>query len=146
MQHADARFVELAEWFETLTPETLKKIDQIYAPEATFRDPFNRVTGSSAIGLVYQHMFEHLTAPRFVIGTKLIQGADAFMTWQFLFKLRGQAYVIEGGTYFSLNAQGLIVEHRDYWDAAQELYEKIPILGAVLRALRRKLSIAGIQS
>jgi hypothetical protein len=36
----------------------------------------------------------------------------------------------------------LIAIHRDYWDAAQELYEKIPVLGAVLRGLRRKLSIA----
>jgi hypothetical protein len=146
MQDSHARFDELAQWFETLTPETLKKIDQIYAPDATFRDPFNRVCGSDSIRLVYQHMFEQLVEPRFVIITKLIQGPAAFMTWQFLFNLRGKAYVIEGGTHFSIDDLGLIVEHRDYWDAAQELYEKIPLLGSVLRALRRKLSIAGLQS
>jgi hypothetical protein len=56
--------------------------------------------------------------------------------------LRGQAYVIEGGTHFGINEQGLIVLHRDYWDASQELYEKIPVSGAVLRLLRKKLSIS----
>jgi hypothetical protein len=137
-----ARFDELAEWFETLTPASLQHIDKIYAQTATFRDPFNQVVGVASIQQIYQHMFEQLSAPRFVITTKVVEAAGAFMTWQFLFALRGKAYVIEGGTHFGLDQHGLIVLHRDYWDAAQELYEKIPVLGAVLRLLRKKLSIS----
>jgi len=30
--------------------------------------------------------------------------------------------------------------HRDYWDAAQELYEKFPVIGWVLRHLRKRLA------
>jgi steroid Delta-isomerase len=137
-----ARFDELAEWFETLTPTSLQRIAEVYAPSATFRDPFNDLRGVASVRQVYQHMFETLVEPRFVITSKLIESASAFMTWRFLFNLRGKAYVIEGGTHFILDEQGLIAIHRDYWDAAQELYEKIPVLGAVLRGLRRKLSIA----
>jgi hypothetical protein len=37
-----------------------------------------------------------------------------------------------------LDAQGLIVLHRDYWDAAEELYEKLPVVGALMRWLRRR--------
>ena len=48
------------------------------------------------------------------------------MTWDFLFKCRGQAQKISGCTYFELNDQGLIILHRDYWDAAQQVYEKNP--------------------
>jgi hypothetical protein len=29
--------------------------------------------------------------------------------------------------------------HKDYWDAAQELYEKLPLLGALMRWLKSKL-------
>ena len=136
------RFDELAEWFETLTPASLQGIASVYAPNATFRDPFNDLRGVTSVRQVYQHMFETLVEPRFVITSKLIESANAFMTWRFLFTLRGKAYVIEGGTHFVLDEQGLIATHRDYWDAAQELYEKIPVLGAVLRGLRRKISIA----
>jgi hypothetical protein len=135
------RFDELARWFETLTPTSLQNIDKIYAQTATFRDPFNQVAGVMLIRQVYQHMFEQLSEPRFVITHKLVEAAGAFMTWKFLFTLRGKAYVIEGGTHFSLDERGLIVLHRDYWDAAQELYEKIPVLGALLRLLRKKLSV-----
>jgi steroid delta-isomerase len=27
--------------------------------------------------------------------------------------------------------------HRDYWDAAEELYEKLPLVGALMRWLKR---------
>ncbi|MEI8402302.1 MAG: nuclear transport factor 2 family protein [Alcaligenaceae bacterium] len=141
MTDPHARFDELATWFETLTPTSLAHIENIYAQTATFRDPFNQVAGIESIRRIYQHMFEQLDEPRFVITAKLVEAAAAFMTWQFLFTLRGKAYVIEGSTHFSLDQQGLIVLHRDYWDAAQELYEQIPLLGAVLRVLRKKLSV-----
>jgi hypothetical protein len=37
-----------------------------------------------------------------------------------------------------LGADGRIAVHRDYWDAAEELYAKLPLLGALMRALRRR--------
>lgn len=144
MKSFHKRFDELAEWFETLTPASLQGIASVYAPNATFRDPFNDLRGVTSVRQVYQHMFETLVEPRFVITSKLIDSASGFMTWRFLFTLRGKAYVIEGGTHFVLDEQGLIATHRDYWDSAQELYEKIPVLGAVLRGLRRKISLAKV--
>lgn len=141
MTDSRARFDALAQWFETLTPASLRDIDKVYAQTASFRDPFNQVAGVKLIQQIYQHMFEQLVEPRFVITAKVVEAASAFMTWQFLFTLRGKDYAIEGGTHFGLDEQGLIVLHRDYWDAAQELYEKIPVLGAVLRLLRKKLSL-----
>ena len=30
--------------------------------------------------------------------------------------------------------------HRDYWDAAEELYMKLPVLGMLMRGLRRALA------
>jgi hypothetical protein len=28
--------------------------------------------------------------------------------------------------------------HRDYWDAAEELYEKLPVLGGLMRWLKTR--------
>jgi len=33
--------------------------------------------------------------------------------------------------------------HRDYWDAAGELYAKLPLIGAVMRWLRRRAGTPG---
>jgi hypothetical protein len=31
-----------------------------------------------------------------------------------------------------------VAVHRDYWDAAEELYEKLPLLGSLMRFLKRQ--------
>jgi hypothetical protein len=61
------------------------------------------------------------------------------MRWDFSFVARGKTQMIHGVTHFELDAQGLITLHRDYWDAAEELYEKIPVLGALMRWLKGRL-------
>jgi hypothetical protein len=37
-----------------------------------------------------------------------------------------------------LDSDGLITVHRDYWDAAEELYEKLPLVGGVMRWLKAR--------
>ena len=81
MTDSHARFEELAQWFATLSPLSLQNIDKIYAQTATFRDPFNDVVGIASIQRIYQHMFEQLGEPRFVITAKLVDSAEVFMIW-----------------------------------------------------------------
>jgi steroid delta-isomerase len=135
------RYSDIAQWFQTLTPASLERVGDIYASDIVFIDPFNHLTGLPSVRAVYQHMFDTLESPRFVVTTTVSNEHQAFMTWDFLFKCRGQAQKISGCTQFELNDQGLIVLHRDYWDAAQQVYEKVPVLGAILRMIRRKLSL-----
>ena len=138
---ATVRFEHIMQWFETLTPDTLSRIASIYAEDASFRDPFNRMAGMAGVQQVYQHMFETLHDPRFVITERVVQSMQAYLSWDFNFSLRGQTMQIQGCTYFLLNTEGLIAVHRDYWDAAEELYEKLPVLGALMRFLKRRLAV-----
>ena len=132
-------------WFETLTPATLDEIGTIYAPDAHFRDPFNDLHGLSAVTRVYRHMFETLEQPRFVIIDRVIDGPQAFVSWDFTFRLRSdraaRPRVIHGGTLLRMDTQGRIREHLDYWDAAGQLYETLPLLGSLLRWLRNRLAV-----
>lgn len=136
-----ARFEAIADWFNHLQPTSLKEIDSIYAAQALFRDPFNELKGRAKVLQVYQHMFDHLQHPRFTITRIVAQSTEAFMVWDFDFSLRGRQMKIHGCTHFVLDSAGLIVLHRDYWDAAEELYEKLPLLGSLLRALKRRLAL-----
>lgn len=137
------RFQLIARWFEQLSPESLTKIESIYAKDARFVDPFNGLQGIESVRKVYTHMFESLDNPRFLVTRIASTGPLGFMTWTFSFSCRGRAQSIEGCTQFELDADGLIMLHLDYWDAAKQVYEQIPVLGSVLRMLRRKLSLPG---
>ena len=135
------RFEQIVQWFEQLSPASLDSLGNVYAADAKFRDPFNDLTGWDRIRSVYQHMFDSLDSPRFFITNVVANGLQAFIVWDFVFVLRGRSMHIHGCTQLVLNRNGLILLHRDYWDAAEELYEKLPLLGGLLRWLKRRIAI-----
>lgn len=130
---------KLLDWYATLTPESLDRIGEYYCADASFRDPFNQVVGIDAIQTIFHHMFENTQSPRFVLDTPLCDGLAAFVTWQFHFGLRGKHLIIEGSSHLEFNDQGKVTFHRDYWDASEELYEKLPLIGSLLRWIKRKI-------
>lgn len=129
----------LLHWYATLTPDSIARTAEFYAPDAHFRDPFNDVRGVAAIATIFRHMFENTGDPRFIIGERIEQDGAAFVTWTFTFTLRGSPYEIVGGTHFRFNDAGLVTLHRDYWDAAEELLQKLPLVGVPIRWLRGRL-------
>ena len=138
---ADPRVAAVVAWFERLTPAELEHIATWYAPDASFKDPFNDVQGIPAIQAVFRHMFDALDAPRFVVHDAVGQGDQWFLTWDFLFQFKrfaGGTQCVRGATHLRFGPDGRIVLHRDYWDAAEELYEKLPALGALMRWLKRR--------
>ena len=137
----DARVQHIRQRFETLTEADVARLGDIYAADARFKDPFNEVQGVAAIEGVFRHMFASLDAPRFVIREVIVQGNQCFLTWDFLFRMRRfstDEQVIRGGSHLQLDAEGRIALHRDYWDAAEELYEKLPVLGGLMRWLKKR--------
>jgi len=152
------RLVKIKTFYETLSPDSLDQIGELYAPNARFKDPFQSVQGQGAIRGVFEHMFQLQATSRFIIvgitqsvpetvpvpDTVLvpesISGAQACLRWIYWLELRGKPVSIEGCSWLCFDAAGYIVDHRDYWDAAEELYEKIPVLSWLMQWLRRKIA------
>jgi len=128
-------------FFETLTPATLPALASVYSDDARFVDPFNDVTGLPAIRAVFDHMFATLDEPRFEVIEAVTEGDQCFLVWNFHFRRRGRRAVgpIHGASHLRFATDGRVTLHRDYWDAAQQVYESVPVLGAILRRLRRRL-------
>ena len=136
-------FDRITRYFESMGPANLDQLGTIYTDDAMFKDPFQQVRGVAAIRAIYAHMYESLETPRFVILGRWESAGSAVARWQLAAAgLRGRqpsAISIEGMTHFELAADGRINLHRDYWDAAEEVYEKVPMLGGLLRLLKRRL-------
>ncbi|QLI82859.1 nuclear transport factor 2 family protein [Chitinibacter fontanus] len=132
---------ELLAWYAGICPETLDQVAYFYQPQARFKDPFNDVHGPEAIRAIFAHMFATTDNPRFVIGERLVQGQQAFVSWRFEFGLKGKNYQIEGGSHLTFGDDGRVVLHRDYWDAAEELLQKLPVIGGPIRWLRRQFVV-----
>lgn len=140
-----SRLDELLNWYSTLTCDTVMRAVQYYHPEARFKDPFNEVHGVAAIMVIFEHMFVTTDDPRFIIDERIVQGQQAFVSWRFEFTLKGTAYTILGGSHLKFDAAGLVIDHRDYWDAAEELFQKLPVIGAPVRWLRRQFKVPNLK-
>jgi len=139
MREAAAQVVD---FFESLTPASLDRLGALYAPEAYFKDPFNEVRGLPSIRRVFDHMYESLTQPRFVVTGCIVDGRECFLTWDFHFHFKrfdtAALQTVRGGSHLKFNTAGLLDFHRDYWDAAEELYEKLPLVGRLMRWLKQR--------
>lgn len=137
-----AQMARMVQFFEAVSPHNVNRLGEFYHPQARFKDPFNEVVGIPAIQHIFAHMFVQLEQPRFVVTHQMLQGQQCFLTWEFRFGFKGfktgQTQTILGATHLVLDEAGLITQHRDYWDAAEELYEKLPVLGGLMRWLKRR--------
>jgi ketosteroid isomerase-like protein len=143
----DAALQRVVHFFEHLQPNDLAQMGRIYTTDAHFKDPFNEVQGLPQIVPIFTHMFDALESPCFVITAQVQQGVQCFVTWDFLFAMRrlesGRTQTIRGASHLVLREEaGLwkVAVHRDYWDAAEELYEKIPLVRHFMRWLKKQAS------
>ncbi len=127
--------------FATLTPDRLPVLMACFAETAEFEDPFNRVRGRSAIERVFAHGFRQCPALRFEIEEVAVVTdlPVALIVWQFVCGDAG-GLMIHGVSRVVFGQDGLVQSHVDYWDPAAQLYERVPVLGALMRAIRRRLS------
>lgn len=141
------RLDRLIRFYETLSPATIQDFATHYGADARFKDPFNEVRGLPAVERIFSHMFKQLKAPRFLItGRYLGDGAssgEAMLRWELRFKSRvmgpGEQCIV-GSTLLTFDSAGRVALHRDYWDAAEEFFSKLPLIGPLTRALRRRLA------
>ncbi|MEO0314871.1 MAG: hypothetical protein RI928_1327 [Pseudomonadota bacterium] len=130
----------LIRFFETINVSNVGQLAQVYSEDVFFKDPFNEVNGLPEVVRIFSHMFEQVDGPRFVVTSHVLQGDQAFLTWDFLFRMKRFSAVeqcIRGATHVRFGPDGRANFHRDYWDAAEELYEKLPLLGSLMRVLKR---------
>ncbi|MDO9360984.1 MAG: nuclear transport factor 2 family protein [Polaromonas sp.] len=135
------RFVD---FFETLSEPSVERMGAVYAANVHFKDPFNEVNDLAGVQRIFRHMYRTLEQPRFVVTAQVVDGQQCFLTWNFEFRFKTHRpavlQTIHGTSHIAFNEAGLVVYHRDYWDAAEELYERLPLIGALMRWLKKRMA------
>jgi steroid delta-isomerase len=139
-------FAAYCDLFATLGASDLARFDVVYAPGARFKDPFNDVRGVPAIRAVFAHMYAAVRAPHFEILERGLDGDVGLVRWRFHYaERRGATRSFEGVSRVSFDAHGRVTEHLDYWDPVEAIWTRVPVLGAVLRVLGRRLAAAAVE-
>jgi steroid Delta-isomerase len=152
---------KIVQFYENLSEQSVAQLHLLYAEQAYFKDPFNEVTGIAPIAAIFREMFVQVSDPRFKVlqaihnqttraeemqtadmPKRAVLAYDAFLIWEFRFRFKGfkseQTQMVRGSSHLRFDEERKISFHRDYWDVAEELYEKIPVLGGLMRFLKRR--------
>lgn len=135
IQDAVSRYIE---FFNNFSASDLDRFETYFQSNARFRDPFNDVRGIEAIRRIFAHMYKPCPKTRFIVHDHAISGMTAYLHWGFDCN---KEMHIDGLTKVTFADDGRVIAHLDYWDPAAEIYEKLPLIGLLARALRRQLAV-----
>ena len=126
-------------WRE-LSAETVDTLARVYTDDAVFIDPFHRLDGLAAIEHYAAHMYENLISSEFVFASKHQFGDEIYLRWAMTICHKrlngGQAITVPGVTYLKLTGDK-VSYHEDYYDGGALIYENIPLLGSLVRLVKR---------
>ncbi|MBE0439644.1 MAG: nuclear transport factor 2 family protein [Gammaproteobacteria bacterium] len=132
--------------FENMKRDDLVNLDRFFTSNAHFKDPFNDVHGLDKIRHIFEHMFTTVKNPSFRVDEALLNNDIAYIKWQFSAQINSKGMTLVGISRVVFNQQGLVSEHSDYWDASEQFYMKLPIIGALLRFIQRQVSATKVAS
>ncbi|MCA1909972.1 MAG: nuclear transport factor 2 family protein [Magnetospirillum sp.] len=130
-----------ADFWQDLTPDSVGRVRALCVPDIRFIDPFNDLMGVEALERLLTHMFATLEAPRFVVTDRAMGSQAGYLRWDFTACLRGRDVSLTGMSEVGFAPCGRVALHRDHWDAGAQVYGRVPVLGALVRLVSRRLAL-----
>ncbi|MDX1456003.1 MAG: nuclear transport factor 2 family protein [Marinobacter sp.] len=138
------RLISLMEEFKNLfngmQAGRIGPLGQVYHPDIEFHDPFTVVVGLPALQRYFDGAYRNVLSCRFQFGDLTYSGNTCYLPWTMTLchkrLRRGDPIVVDGVSQIRTR-DGLVIWHRDFFDASQLVYEHVPVLGAAVRWIRR---------
>ena len=127
--------------FSNLTPENIKNFDDLISEDINFVDPFNNVKGANDFKNIFYHMFDTVEEPKFDIVDYAQNKDHIFLKWKMTFYAFKASQTIEGMSDITLNKEGKVISHLDYWDSLNGIFIKLPFLGFLYKISLRMFKI-----
>ena len=119
-----------------LNKDSLHLVDEFYAPNVVFEDPLTRIRGLRSLRTHYKKLYQDVLEIRFDFPEMTETEDTVFASWVMTLTTKklnwGRPYSVEGFSVMTFR-DDKVVYHRDYLDLGAMLYERIPILGGVIR-------------
>jgi hypothetical protein len=127
--------------FQDLRRDNLGLLDGIYDQNLLFEDPLHRIEGLPALKAYFTRLYDGVEAIRFEFGDVLEGPGQAMLTWTMHMRHRrfraGESLALPGASHIRFSDR--VHYHRDYFDVGALVYERLPVLGSLIRAVRARV-------
>jgi limonene-1,2-epoxide hydrolase len=133
-------------FYQQLGHTNLSELHSIYTEDVCFIDPIATHHGLPSVEKYFKRLMTSTRHCQFDIHNIASCGknklaVDYVVAWTMLLELNnGRQISLDGLTELKVREDGIFY-HRDYYDLGQMIYEHIPLLGRIIRFIKRRLSI-----
>jgi steroid delta-isomerase len=134
--------VRVKTFFETLDEEvSLDDLKSIYSEKIHFKNPFYELDDVAALYRFFRQLYQQVDDPKLLITESISDEKIIYLNWTFHFTFheKQERHSIEGVSRMRFDERGKILEHTDYWDAGENIYETFPLLGTLIRWVKKRI-------
>ena len=128
-------------FYQDVKHPQLDKIGDVYADDVLFKDPVHELRGVEPLHAYLSEMCVNVQSGRFEYHDQLIGQNTAYIKWNMHFKhpkLGQKTITVRGVSQIQFNER--IYFHEDVYDMGELIYEHVPLLGTVVKGLKKRLS------
>lgn len=127
--------------YHRLDGQSMGLLKELYSDDILFQDPFHCITGLPALTRYFVELYRDVESITFRFEDTLVQADRAMLTWTMSLKHPrlngGDPVIVPGSTHIRFREK--VYYHRDYFDGGAMLYEQLPLIGMVIRAIRARV-------
>lgn len=114
-----------------------------YSEDIEFVDPISRIHGLSQLEKHYEKLYLNVKKISFNFSDIYHDGDNSMASWTMEISVKGlnlgRTFQVDGISVFKFNSQDRVYYHRDYFDLGQMIYEKLPLQGVIIKAIKHLL-------
>jgi len=139
---AEAALTRFSEFMRDLKPDQVRaQACDVYGDAAILYDTLTTRIGNAAIRDYFARTAEKAEAVRIEIQEAVPHGHDWYLRWNMaitwkLFSRHTTESV--GMSHIRFGGDGRVALHYDFWDSGSHFYQHIPLLGWVIRQIKRR--------
>ncbi|GAB3484103.1 nuclear transport factor 2 family protein [Marinomonas epiphytica] len=130
------------DFYKDVKRPQLHKIAEVYSDDVIFKDPIHEVKGVDTLHAYLTEMSVNVVQGHFEYLDELIGEDTAYLKWNMHFshkKLGPKVITLRGMTQVQFKER--IYVHEDSYDLGALVYEHVPLVGQMVRVLKRRLSV-----
>jgi len=128
--------------YQGLDKNNLGQLGVVYDDNINFIDALHNLKGLDQLSAYFSHLYAHLLYCNFTIEEVIKEEGKASIIWTMQYahpKInKGKPILVNGCSHLKFNEK--IYYHRDFLDMGQMLYEQLPLLGGLIRVVKKRVA------
>jgi ketosteroid isomerase-like protein len=135
-----SNFIEI---YQRLSTDNLALLNDIYSPDVIFVDPIHHIAGFDNLAAYFADLYTNLSSCSFNVDEVIHNEQEAAIYWtmQYCHPKLNKGNVVSVHGHSKLRGKdGKVIYHRDYLDLGAMIYEHVPVLGKIIKHIKKRVN------